>query len=53
MVSMSLIRALVGSLVGSVLANNPGLIFFAAGTVTGIYVEQTYGLPDLEDQAKM
>ena len=49
---MSAVRALLGSFIGTLLANNPGLVSFMGGTVVGVYVEQTYKLPNMEDTAK-
>lgn len=46
---MALIRSLLGGLVGGVLANNPAIVSFGIGTVVGIYCEQTYSLPKVEE----
>jgi len=46
---MALLRTLIGGLVGGVLANNPAIVCFGIGVVAGIYCEQTYHLPSIDE----
>lgn len=41
------IRAFLGTLAAGFIFQNPSVLCFAAGTVTGVYLGQRYELPDV------
>ncbi|GAQ85621.1 hypothetical protein KFL_002450140 [Klebsormidium nitens] len=41
------IRAFLGTLAAGFIFQNPTVLCFAAGTVTGVYLGQRYELPDI------
>ena len=45
-----MVQGFLGSFLGGVLSRNPALVFAAAGLCFGVYLEQSYVLPRLNDE---
>lgn len=45
-----MVQGFIGSFLGGILARNPSLVFAAAGMCFGVYLEQSYVLPRLNDE---
>ena len=43
-----MLRAFVGTFLGTFLGNNPSWLGFGVGFGVGVYLEQSYNLPDVE-----